>query len=129
MGTPHRQDHVHQASLRDPEAFWSAHAAHLHWDKQPSRALALTTKDLPKIGVEHRHWSWFPDGDINTAYNCIDRHVLAGNGNAVAIAWDSPVSGSKEKITYQKLLEEVEILAGVLREEGVKKRDIVLIYS
>lgn len=129
MAAHHPQDDVHAASLRDPEAFWSAHARSLHWHKPPSRALALTTKTLPNLGEKHRHWSWFPDGEINTSYNCIDRHVHAGNGDAVAIIWDSPVSGSKEKITYRQLLHEVEVLAGVLREEGVKKGDVVLIYS
>lgn len=129
MDARHPQDDVHSLSLRDPEAFWSAQAARLHWDKPPSRALNLTTKTLPGIGVRHPHWSWFPDGEMNITYNCIDRHVLAGNGGTVAIAWDSPVSGSKEKITYQQLLDEVAILAGVLREEGVKKGDVVLIYS
>lgn len=128
MDAPSPQDRVHQASLQDPEAFWSAQAAQLHWNKPPTRALQLTTKTLAKSGVQHPHWSWFSDGEINTSYNCIDRHVRAGNGHAVAIAWDSPVSGFKEKITYQQLLEEVEILAGVLREEGVKKGDVVLIY-
>ena len=43
--------------------------------------------------------------------------------------WDSAVTGNKEKFTYARLLEEVETLAGVLREEGVRKGDVVLIYS
>ncbi|OMP81584.1 Acyl-CoA synthetase short-chain family member 3, mitochondrial [Diplodia seriata] len=128
MDARHPQDDVHHASLRDPEAFWTAQAARLHWDTPPSRALDLVTKDLPAIGVQHPHWSWFPDGEMNITYNCIDRHVLAGNGNFTAIAWDSPVSGSKQSITYQQLLDEVEILAGVLREEGVRKGDVALIY-
>ena len=52
-----------------------------------------------------------------------------GNGENVAIVWDSPVTGSKERYTYRQLLDEVEVLAGVLREEGVKKGDVVIIYS
>ena len=52
-----------------------------------------------------------------------------GNGNSTAVIWDSPVTGSKEKFTYNELLSEVETLAGVLREEGVKKGDVVLVYS
>lgn len=52
-----------------------------------------------------------------------------GNGDNVAIIWDSPVTGTKEKYTYRQLLEEVEVLAGVLREEGVRKGDVVIIYS
>lgn len=43
--------------------------------------------------------------------------------------WDSPVTGSKEKYTYDRLLQEVETLAGVLREEGVRRGDVVLVYS
>lgn len=52
-----------------------------------------------------------------------------GNGENVAIIWDSPVTGTKEKYTYNKVLDEVEVLAGVLREEGVRKGDVVVIYS
>jgi propionyl-CoA synthetase len=54
--------------------------------------------------------------------------VRNGNGDALAICWDSPVTQQKEQYTYKQLLHEVETLAGVLREEGVKKGDVVLIY-
>ena len=53
----------------------------------------------------------------------------AGNGDHTAIIFDSPVTNTKEKYTYKRLLSEVEIFAGVLREEGVKKGDVVLMYS
>lgn len=53
----------------------------------------------------------------------------AGNGDQTAIIWDSPVTKTKQKITYKELLEEVETFAGVLREEGVKRGDVVLLYS
>ena len=59
----------------------------------------------------------------------MDRHVEAGNGDQTAIIWDSPVTKTKTKYSYSQLLTEVEIFAGVLREEGVKKGDVVLIYS
>jgi Acyl-coenzyme A synthetases/AMP-(fatty) acid ligases len=55
--------------------------------------------------------------------------VLAGHGDNVAIVWESPVTGVTEKYTYSRLLDEVEVLAGVLREEGVQKGDVVIIYS
>jgi propionyl-CoA synthetase len=124
----HLQDEVQRDSLANPEAFWSRNAEHLYWHKKPSQALKSTIKTLPG-GISHPQWSWFSDGEINTSYNCIDRHVEAGNGDNVAIVWDSPVSGNKEKYTYKQLLREVETLAGVLREEGVRKGDVVLIYS
>jgi propionyl-CoA synthetase len=128
MAPHHLQDEIQRDSIANPEAFWSRQAEHLYWHKKPSRALTTTTKTLPG-GISHPHWSWFPGGEINTSYNCIDRHVQAGNGNHVAIIWDSPVSGSKEQYTYDQLLREVETLAGVLREEGVRRGDVVLIYS
>jgi propionyl-CoA synthetase len=122
------QDEVYAASIRDPEAFWSRQAAQLHWFKKPSQALKRTTKTL-QDGTSHDHWTWFPDGELNTTYNCVDRHVENGRGDVVAISYDSPVTGTKQKFTYSQLLQEVETLAGVLREEGVMKGDVVLIYS
>lgn len=124
----HPQDEVQQLSLSDPESFWAAQASHLHWHKKPSRALARTTKTL-NSGTSHDHWEWFPDGEISTCFNCVDRHVLAGRGDQMALIWDSPVTQTKEKFTYKQLLSEVETFAGVLRQEGVKKGDVVLIYS
>lgn len=124
----HPQDEVQNRSITDPEAFWTEQASHLHWHKNPSSALVKTSKHL-KSGTRHEHWEWFPDGEISTCYNCIDRHVLAGNGEQNALIFDSPVTKTKEKYTYNRLLAEVETFAGVLREEGVKRGDVVLIYS
>lgn len=125
---PHPQDEVQQHSLTDPSSFWKAQADHLHWHKPPTSTLSKTVKSL-KSGTKHDHWEWFPDGEISTCYNCVDRHVLAGRGEETAIIWDSPVTNTKEKYTYKRLLAEVELFAGVLREEGVKKGDVVLLYS
>ncbi|KAF7882711.1 uncharacterized protein EAF02_006074 [Botrytis sinoallii] len=123
----HPQDEVQSQSLSDPQSFWAKQASHLHWHKPPTQILTVKTKTL-KSGTSHKHWEWFGDGEINTCYNCVDRHVLAGNGEETAIIWDSPVTGCKEKISYKNLLKEVEVFAGVLREEGVGKGNIVLVY-
>lgn len=127
--SPHNQiqDLVQSSSLSDPETFWDKHGKELYWHKPYSSALRQTTKKL-QDGTSHPHWSWFPDGEISTTYNCLDRHVKAGNGDKLAMIWDSPVSGSKEKYTYNQMLDEVELLAGVLRDQGIKKGDVVLIY-
>ncbi|OQE19166.1 hypothetical protein PENSTE_c016G06710 [Penicillium steckii] len=127
MSTPHPQKAAHTSSLNDPELFWSNHASRLHWHKTPSQTLTRQTKTLPS-GVQHDHWSWFPDGEISTTYNCVDRHVSNGLADQVAIIWESPVTNTVEKYTYGQLLDEVEVLAGVLREEGVRKGDVVIIY-
>ncbi|KAI4104446.1 MAG: hypothetical protein L6R37_003265 [Teloschistes peruensis] len=123
----HLQDDVHSQSLGDPESFWSHQAAQLHWHKSPSGALKRFTKQLPD-GTQYPSYTWFPDGQISTTFNCVDRHVVAGHGESTAILWDSPVTGSKEKVTYSQLLNEVETLAGVLREHGVRKGHVVLVY-
>lgn len=134
MAPQHLQDKTYTAALADPETFWSKAASQVHWHKKPSRALVTSTKTLAASktfpeGVTHPYWSWFPDGEISNCYNCVDRHVDGGRGEDVAIIWDSPVTGRKEKFTYRHVLDEVETLAGVLREEGVRKGDVVLIYS
>lgn len=128
MAKYHTQDEVYAASMTNPEEFWMKQADKLYWHKQPTKALQRTTKYIKRDDISHDHWSWFPDGEISTTYNCVDRHVANGNGNNLAICWDSPVTGTKEKYTYRQLLAEVETLAGVLREEGVKKGHVVLIY-
>ncbi|KAF2402296.1 acyl-coenzyme A synthetase [Trichodelitschia bisporula] len=127
MARTHHQDEALSQSLNDPEAFWRSQADQLHWHQKPSRALRTAAKKSPS-GASYQHWTWFPDGQISTCYNCVDRHVDAGNGDNVAIIWDSPVSGSKATFTYRELLTEVETLAGVLCEEGVRKGDVILIY-
>ncbi len=126
--TRHTQDEVQEQSLLDPETFWTHQSQQLHWHKRPSRALTRLTKKLSN-GIDHPSFSWFPDGEISTSYNCVDRHVKNGHGTSTAMIWDSPVTGSKEKYTYDRLLQEVETLAGVLREEGVRRGDVVLVYS
>ncbi len=124
---PHPQDEAYELSVSDPSKFWATQAKQLTWHTTPTTAFRKSTRKLDS-GVSHSSWSWFPDGEISTTYNCIDRHVEAGDGDTTAIIWDSPVSGSKQKISYSELLEEVATLAGVLREQGVKKGDTVIVY-
>ncbi|GAB7351591.1 hypothetical protein MBLNU459_g2213t1 [Dothideomycetes sp. NU459] len=127
MATAHPQDATYAASIEAPDKFWAHQAEQLAWTVPPKTTFARTTKKL-KSGSSHQHWKWFPDGEISTSYNCVDRHVEAGIGSRTAIVYDSPVTGVKEKISYKELAQDVATLAGVLREEGVKKGDVVLIY-
>lgn len=124
----HPQDALHASSLSSPESFWAHQASQLHWHKEPATILRKYTKNLPSSNISHEHWEWFPDGEISTCYNCIDRHVLAGQGDAPAIFYDSPVTQAKQTFTYAELLDEVETFAAVLRDEGVRKGDTVLVY-
>jgi propionyl-CoA synthetase len=121
------QDAVQASSLSSPSKFWDHHGQQLHWHKPYSSVLRTQNKTLAD-GTTHPHWTWYPDGEISTSYNCLHRHVASGHGSHTALIYDSPVSGTKQSYTYAQLVDEVEILAGVLREEGVKRGDVVLIY-
>lgn len=65
---------------------------------------------------------------MNACYNAVDRHILAGNGNKVALIHDSPQTSTVQKITYNELLKKISLLAGVLANMGVGKGDVVIIY-
>ena len=103
----------------DPEGFWRAAARGIDWIEPPERVFDA------EAGVYGR---WFPDATGNTCHNCLDRHVAAGRGERVALIHDSPITGTKRRLTYREMLTEVETLAAVLRAHGVAKGDRVIIY-
>jgi propionyl-CoA synthetase len=71
---------------------------------------------------------WFDGGKLNTCFNCLDRHILAGHGEQNALVFESPMSDTHEVWSYQRLFDEVSSLSQVLRARGVTKGDRVLIY-
>jgi propionyl-CoA synthetase len=103
----------------DPEKFWMKAAGDVVWSKEPSKALFDENAPL---------YEWYKDGEINTCYNAIDRHVETGRGDQVAIIYDSPITGASAKITYAELLEKVARFAGALQGKGITKGDRVIIY-
>jgi propionyl-CoA synthetase len=106
-------------SLSDPEQFWREAAAAVSWRREPE--VILDAGGAP-------FYRWFPDAELNTAENALDRHVAAGAGDRTALIYDSPVTGSKASYTYAELLDEVARFAGALRGLGVAKGDRVVIY-
>ena len=112
-------DALHRRSIEDPEGFWGEQAALVDWIRKPTRAL---DSDRPPF---HR---WYPDGTLNTCYNALDRHVVAGHGDRAALIYDSPVTGAKQTFTYAELVEQVATFAGALRGFGVEAGDRVVIY-
>ena len=110
---------VYDAWKSDPEAHWMAAAKDLDWIKQPSKALFDENAPI---------YEWYKDGEINTCYNAVDRHVAAGKGDQVAIIYDSPITGNSAKITYAELLEKTASLGGALQAQGITKGDRVIIY-
>ncbi|MBB4735466.1 AMP-binding protein [Micrococcus cohnii] len=110
---------AHRASLQDRDRFWLDAARAVDWSVAPTRA--VDDSDAPL-------YRWFPDGVLNTAHNCLDRHVVAGRGDRLALIHDSAVTGTVTGYTYDELTAEVAALAGALAGAGVGKGDRVLIY-
>ena len=71
---------------------------------------------------------WFVGGKLNAAYNCVDRHVEAGNGEKVAFHWVGEPEDDTRDITYAQLKDEVSQAANALTELGVEAGDRVAIY-
>ncbi len=102
----------------DFEAFWARQARELlSWSKDFTTVLEW---DLPFA-------RWFGDGELNVAYNCLDRHVEAGRGDKVAFHWEGE-PGDTRTVTYADLLDEVCRFTNVLKALGVAKGDRVAIY-
>ncbi|MFF3445047.1 propionyl-CoA synthetase [Streptosporangium sp. NPDC002721] len=106
-------------SIADPEDFWAEAAEAVTWSRPPREALDAGAPPF---------YRWFPDGELNTCHNALDRHVEAGHGDRVALVYDSPVTGTGRRHTYAELRDEVARFAGVLRSLGVEQGDRVVVY-
>jgi len=102
----------------DREAFWAEQARALHWHTPFAEVLDWSQPPFAR---------WFGDGELNVAYNCLDRHVAEGYGDRVALLWEGE-PGDERRITYAQLTEEVKRTANVLQELGVGAGDRVAIY-
>lgn len=109
---------VYETWQNAPQAFWTAQAARLDWITPPQTIFAAT----PEGDI------WYGDGEMNTCFNCVDRHVAAGHGERTAFIYDSPLGDTGARVSYQELLDRVETVAGMLRTHGVDKGDRVIIY-
>ncbi len=112
---------MYAASMADPEAFWGQHGRRLDWSKPYTKV-----KDV-SWDKDNLHVRWFSDGELNVAYNCIDRH-LASRGDKVALIWEGDDPADDATVTYKQLYGAVCRFANVLKDMGVKKGDRVTIY-
>jgi len=102
----------------DYEGFWAEQAENLHWfDKWDQ---VLDWSDPPNA-------KWFSGGTLNVSYNCLDRHVEAGNGDRVAFHWRGE-EGEELDVTYADLLRDVQKFANALKDNGIGKGDVVGIF-
>ncbi|MFL5234912.1 MAG: propionyl-CoA synthetase [Microvirga sp.] len=114
-----RYHEVYGRCQRDPEGFWGEAAQAIDWVERPRRVFDADA------GV---YGQWFVGGVCNTCWNAVDRHVLNGRADQPAIIYDSPVTGTKQTITYVDLQTKTQVLAGILRNFGVARGDRVVLY-
>ena len=112
-------DELYRQAEADRLAFWATQAERLSWETPFTEVLDWSDAPFAK---------WFVGGRFNVAYNCVDRHVVAGNGDRVAIQWEGEPVGDSRAITYAELKDEVCRAANVLARLGVVAGDRVAIY-
>ncbi|GIF05287.1 acetate--CoA ligase [Actinoplanes siamensis] len=109
---------AYEDAASDRLAYWARQAERLTWAKPWDQVLDWSNPPFAK---------WFVGGELNVAYNCVDRHVEAGNGDKVAIHWEGE-PGDTRTVTYAELLKLVSQAANTLTELGVTAGDRVAIY-
>ncbi|MGB7433399.1 MAG: propionyl-CoA synthetase [Ahrensia sp.] len=110
---------IYSGWQKDPEGFWAKAAEQIDWFKAPEKIFDAD------MGVYGR---WFPDALCNTCYNAVDRHADGVRGDQDAIIFDSAITGTKRRLSYNELKTQVQALAAVMRDNGVTKGDRVLVY-
>lgn len=108
---------LYDESIKQPEKFWGKQAALLTWQKKWTKVLEWKSPFA----------KWFLGGKLNVSENCLDRHLDGPNRNKAAIIFEGE-PGEKRTLTYQQLHREVAKFANVLKRNGVKKGDRVIIY-
>src|SRR5436190_2878120 len=110
---------LYEEAAEDLEGFWQRQAEELiDWAEKPTQTLDESNAPF---------YRWFADGKLNASYNCLDRHVEAGNGDRVAYHWRGE-EGEERDITYAELLTDVQRFANALKAHGIGKGDVVGIY-
>lgn len=110
---------LYTRAAADRLGFWADQARELlHWHTPFTQTLDWSNPPFAK---------WFDDGELNVAYNCLDRHVNAGLGDRVALYWEGE-PGDSRAITYAELTAEVKKAANLLTSLGIRAGDRVAIY-
>ena len=110
---------LYREAEQDRLGFWGKQANRLSWDTPFDEVLDWSEAPVAK---------WFVGGKLNVAYNCVDRHVEAGNGDRVAILWEGEPVGDSRTLTYAELKAEVSKAANALTDLDLVAGDRVAIY-
>ena len=106
-------------SIADPKAFWQQRQAEIEWFKEPSITLSQDANGS---------WRWYEDGELNSCWLALDRHIDAGRGDELALIYDSPATNSVRRFTFNELRDRVAKVAGGMAALGIEKSDRVVIY-
>ena len=106
-------------SIDFPEAFWAAQANLIEWYNKPS---VILSKD------ENNYPLWYKDGELNICYLALDKHIRDGFGEQIAVIYDSPVTQTVVKYSFNEVKTEVAKLAGGMISLGLKEGDTAIIY-
>ena len=110
----------HKRSLKENDVFWSEKAERIEWFKKWKKVSDIDFT-LPKI-------EWFIGGKLNVSYNCIDRHIKNGKGDAIAFYWEGNDPSESKKLTYNQLYDKVCRFSNVLKNLNISKGDRVCLY-
>jgi acetyl-CoA synthetase len=112
-------DSIYEEAEKDWKGWWLKQATeNLDWATEPQESVDESNAPF---------YTWFQDGKLNVSYNCVDRHVEAGNGDRVAYYWRGE-EGEEKEITYADLHRDVQKFANALKDLGIEKGDVVGIY-
>jgi propionyl-CoA synthetase len=109
----------YKQSLNEPEKFWEQESQKIEWLTKPKSILSKDKNGYPV---------WFADGKLNLCYLAVDKHIDDGFGSQTAIIYDSPVTQTIKKYTFEEVQKQVSQLAGGLQSLGLKKGDTAVIY-
>ncbi len=115
---------LYNESVKTPGKFWGRMAKQeLVWSK-PFKKVLQWKEPFAK---------WFVGGKLNVTTNCLDRWLDTPHANKAALIWEGEPAapgktGEERTLTYKQLHREVCLFANVLKRNGVRKGDRVLIY-
>jgi acetyl-CoA synthetase len=105
-------------SLTNPQKFWAEKAESLDWFKKWDKVIDDSNKPFYK---------WFQGGILNISHNALDRHIKTQRKNKIAYIWEGEM-GEVKTYTYNQLYQEVNKLAKIFKDYGLKKGDRVAVY-
>lgn len=114
-----KYEELYKKSIENPIQFWKEQSDTIDWYQKPSIILSKDANGYPL---------WYEDGQLNCCYLALDKHIQDGYGDQIAYIYDSPVTQTIKKYTYNEVKSEVAKLAGGLLSLGLKKGETAIIY-